>query len=132
MKNTCKRLFSLMLAVVLLVSVVPFQASASDYSVQIGAKYEDGTVIFERRSFEINDESTTVGALAEYKLKREADVTGEVVSYWLKSADANGLTNMDATVSSGDEIVFVIKGKPAGGDDGSTPRTPQSTMSLSA
>lgn len=28
MKNTCKRLFSLMLAVVLLVSVVPFQASA--------------------------------------------------------------------------------------------------------
>ena len=107
MKNAMKKIMGLLLVAVLLVSVVPFQASAATGSITIAVKNGD-EVIQKPEAVEINNLPTTAATLLKYgKVSTTGD--GDIVKVW-SSAQQKDL-GLDGQINDGDTITIQYSGK---------------------
>lgn len=106
MKNAMKKLLSLVLVAMLLVSAVPFQASAAgDYYVNVVVKL-DG-VAQDPVKKDIAGATTTVGNLIDWK------ITQDLSAYDFSHAwvDGKGQLDREGVVDSGDTVEFAFVSK---------------------
>ena len=106
MKNAMKKLLSLVLVAMLLVSAVPFQASAAgDYYVNVVVKL-DG-VAQDPVKKDIAGATTTVGNLIDWKISQ--DLSAYDFSHaWV---DGKGQLDREDVVDSGDTVEFAFVSK---------------------
>lgn len=111
MKTVCKKLLSLMLVAVLLVSAVPMMASATstyylNLVVTYGDQKEGATTLFQG-NVDINDATATVENVLNYKVKKNVDgkyLDGDDMYIW--SSEQQKALSLSDTVNSGDTLTF--------------------------
>lgn len=114
MKTTMKKLLSFVLVAVLLVSAIPFQASAATGSVNVNVKDCDDTVVWSS-TVSINTFPTSVDAMLKWSKVDISGADGEIDVIW-SSVQKKYISSSDG-ISDGDTITIKMTGKAIGTDD---------------
>ena len=109
MKNAMKKLMSLVLVAILLVSAVPFQASAAGYTVNLEVKYEDGENIFGPEDVAIQYSTASAQSLLNAYITAEYE--GITKTYIREKAGATPIDGTD--VPAGYLATIVVSRKAA-------------------
>ena len=115
MKNAMKKLLSLALAVLLLVSAVPFRASATGNDITVIVKYNDGTPNAEF-SFTPNDtaKGSTLENIIKYQVIRENGLADEESGFVQANCDGKTWTSTDGvTILPGKTVAIRFEKAPA-------------------
>ena len=106
MKMVCKKLLSLVLVALMLVTALPFQASAAQPEINIEVK-NDGKVVF-TDSFAPDNETSLVSNILKYKVDNQYK-NGELKKIW--SSELGRTVTLDESVPAGDKISFAYETK---------------------
>lgn len=115
MKMVCKKLLSLVLVALMLVTALPFQASAAQEKINFEVK-NDGVVV-QTGSLEPNGATAKVSNILKYYVEGKYK-NGELVKVWSRKAQAD--VGANGEVPAGDTVSFAYETK----QDPSTPVTP--------
>lgn len=116
MKNTMKKLLSLVLVAMLLVSAIPFQAAAAegDYKITFEVKTmnKDNEFINIETFTDatIQNETTRARNLLTYIYDANWESTYECTKVWSKASGADRIS-LDDEVPAGDHVAFILKEK---------------------
>ena len=116
MKNTMKKLLSLVLVAMLLVSAIPFQAAAAegDYKITFEVKTMNKDNEFIKietfTDATIQKETTVARNLLTYIYDPNWESTYECTKVWSEASGADRIS-LDDTVHDGDHVAFILKEK---------------------
>lgn len=106
MKMVCKKLLSLVLVALMLVTALPFQASAAQPEINIEVK-NDGKVVY-TGSFAPDNETSLVSNILKYKVDNQYK-NGKLVKIWSQKAGAE--VALESEVPAGDKVSFAYETK---------------------
>lgn len=106
MKMVCKKLLSLVLVALMLVTALPFQASAAQPEINIEVK-NDGKVVY-TDSFAPDNETSLVSNILKYKVDNQYK-NGELKKIW--SSELGRTVTLDESVPAGDKVSFAYETK---------------------
>ena len=116
MKNTMKKLLSLVLVAMLLVSAIPFQAAAADggykitFEVKTMNKDNEFINIVTFTDATIQNETTLARNLLTYIYDKDWESTYECTKVWSEASGADRIS-LDDEVRDGDHVAFILKEK---------------------
>lgn len=115
MKNAMKKLMSVLLVAVLLISAVPFAASAAEtYTVDVTVKDASDNILATNSFVEANGQNSTVQNYLDATFGGWSS-NYNVTKYWVKNDEtgSNGLTvNADHVVTRDTRVVIKLERKP--------------------